>query len=181
MVIAVTEIEFLGAVICNSRIKLQPHIIKKVVEFDEEKLKEKKGLRSWLGLLNYARSYIPKLGTLLGALYQKTTPNGDKRMKASDWTLIREIKKQVSSLPDMSLPPPHAYIILETDGCMEGWGGVCKWKNKKEGDRRSDNICAYASGKFPVLMATIDAEIYACMNTLTAMKIHYIGKEEITL
>ena len=66
MKIAVPEIEFLGAVIGNNKIKLQPHIIKKIAEFDEESLKEKKGLRVWLGILNYARSYIPNLGTLLG-------------------------------------------------------------------------------------------------------------------
>jgi hypothetical protein len=62
--IAVKEIEFLGAIIGNSKIKLQPHIIKKIVQFDNEKMKEKAGLRSWLGILNYARSY-----NLLAHLY----------------------------------------------------------------------------------------------------------------
>ncbi|KAJ4791831.1 polyprotein [Rhynchospora pubera] len=57
MKIAVQEIEFLGAVIGNRKIKLQPHIIKKIISFDEEKLKEKAGMRSWLGIFNYARSY----------------------------------------------------------------------------------------------------------------------------
>ncbi|KAJ1687205.1 hypothetical protein LUZ63_018595 [Rhynchospora breviuscula] len=69
MKIAVQEIEFLGAVIGNRKIKFQPHIIKKIISFDEEKLKEKAGMRSWLGILNYARSYMPKLDTLLGPLY----------------------------------------------------------------------------------------------------------------
>ena len=128
MKIAVPEIEFLGAIIGNQKIKLQSHIIKRIVDFQEKDLKEKKGLRSWLGILNYARSYIPKLGTLLGPLYSKTAPHGDKRMKNSDWELIRKIKKEIQNLPDLELPPVDSYIILETDGCMEGWGGVCKWK-----------------------------------------------------
>ena len=79
MKIAVQEVEFLGAVIGNRCIRLQPHIIKKIIQFDEEKLKEKAGLRSWLGILNYARNYIPKIGILLGPLYSKTSPYGDKR------------------------------------------------------------------------------------------------------
>ena len=54
MKITMPEIEFLGAVIRNHKMKLQPHIIKKVVDFDEEKLKTKAGLRSFLGILNYA-------------------------------------------------------------------------------------------------------------------------------
>ncbi|KAJ4813162.1 polyprotein [Rhynchospora pubera] len=131
MKIAVREIEFLGAIIGKSRVKLQPHVIKKIVSFDEEKLKEKAGLRAWLGILNYARSYIPKLGTLLGPLYTKTSPHGDKRLKPSDYELISKIKEKVQNLPDLELPPTGSYIILETDGCMEGWGGICKWKPKK--------------------------------------------------
>jgi hypothetical protein len=181
MKIAVPEIEFLGAVISNQRIKLQPHLIKKIVQFDEEKLKEKAGLRSWLGILNYARNYIPKLGILLGPLYSKTSPHGDKRLKPSDYQLISHIKELVQHLPDLELPPQQSYIILETDGCMEGWGGVCKWKAKRNDPRSAEKICAYASGKFPLLKSTIDAEIHACMETLNALKIHYLDKSEITL
>ncbi|GJV33751.1 hypothetical protein Tco_1394151 [Tanacetum coccineum] len=51
-------VDFLGAVIGEGTIKLQPHIIKKIVNFNEEELKTKKGLRSFLGILNYARSHI---------------------------------------------------------------------------------------------------------------------------
>ncbi|KAJ3689111.1 hypothetical protein LUZ61_018275 [Rhynchospora tenuis] len=181
MKIAVQEIEFLGAVIGNKKIRLQPHIIKKIISFDEEKLKEKSGLRSWLGILNYARSYIPKLGTLLGPLYSKTSEHGDKRLKSSDYEIIRKIKDAVQKLPDLELPPEGSYIILETDGCMEGWGGVCKWKKAKSDPRSTERVCAYASGKFPTLKSTIDAEIHACMETMSALKIHYLDQKEITL
>ncbi|KAJ4730477.1 polyprotein, partial [Rhynchospora pubera] len=181
MKIAVQEIEFLGAVIGNRKIKLQPHIIKKIISFDEEKLKEKAGMRSWLGILNYARSYIPKLGTLLGPLYSKTSEHGDKRLKSSDYEIIRKVKQAVQQLPDLELPPEGSYIILETDGCMEGWGGVCKWKKAKHDPRNTEKVCAYASGKFPVIKSTIDAEIYTCMETMKALKIHYLDQKEITL
>lgn len=84
-------------------------------------------------------------------------------------------------MPDLEIAPQGSYIILETDGCMEGWGGVCKWKPYKNDPRSSERICAYASGKFPVIKSTIDAEIYACMETLKSLKIHYLDKKEITL
>ncbi|GJZ78470.1 Orf y [Tanacetum coccineum] len=45
MKIAVSTVDFLGAVIGEGTIKLQPHIIKKIVNFNEEELKTKKGLR----------------------------------------------------------------------------------------------------------------------------------------
>ena len=181
MKIDTPEIEFLGAIFGQNRIKLQPHIIKNIADFPDEKLKEKTGLRSWLGILNYARNYIPRLGVLLGPLYNKTTPHGDKRMKAGDWKVIREIKLLVKQLPDLHIPPKDAYIVLETDGCMEGWGGVCKWRPGKGSLRSTEKVCAYASGKFPCVKSTIDAEIHACMETLAALKIHYLDKGEITL
>ncbi|KAG6467505.1 hypothetical protein ZIOFF_074696 [Zingiber officinale] len=139
-------------------------------------LKEKKGLRSWLGILNYARTYIPNLSSKLGPLYEKTSPHGDKRMKNSDWALVKEIKAQVNNLPDLEIPPENAYIVLETDGSMTGWGGVCKWKSNKYDPRNIEKVCAYANGKFPVVKSVIDAEIYAAMETMTALKIHYMDK-----
>ncbi|GKA41797.1 putative polyprotein [Tanacetum coccineum] len=92
-----------------------------------------------------------------------------------------KIKEQVQNLPDLEIPPENAYIILETDGCMEGWGGIVKWKKSKEDPRSSERICAYASGKFSTTQSTIDAEINACINTLEKLKIYYLDKQEVTL
>ncbi|GJU74507.1 putative polyprotein [Tanacetum coccineum] len=152
-----------------------------VVEFDEESMKTKKGLRSFLGILNYARQHIPKLGILLRPLYEKTNAHGDKRLKPSDYQIIGEIKKKVQQLPDLSIPPEDTHIILEVDGCMEGWGGIVKWKQKKNDPRSTEKVCAYASGKFTNVQSTIDAEINACINTLEKLKIYYLDKQEITL
>ncbi|GKA41798.1 ORFIII-like polyprotein, partial [Tanacetum coccineum] len=124
MKIAVSTVDFLGAVIGEGTIKLQPHIIKKIVNFNEEELKTKKGLRSFLGILNYARTHIPKLGILLRPLYEKTNAHGDKRLKTSDYELVRKIKEQVQNLPDLEIPPENAYIILETDGYAVTGTGV---------------------------------------------------------
>ncbi|KAG6514346.1 hypothetical protein ZIOFF_024699 [Zingiber officinale] len=44
-----------------------------------------------------------------------------------------------------------------------------------------ERICAYDHGKFPVIKSVIDAEIYAAMETMTVLKIHFLDKEEITL
>ncbi|KAG6532502.1 hypothetical protein ZIOFF_006348 [Zingiber officinale] len=131
MKIGSPTIEFLGATIGQSTIKLQPYVISKIADFKEQELSTTKGLRSWLGLLNYARSYIPNLGRLLGPLYAKTSPTGEKKMNFQDLELITKIKKIIKELPDLSIPPSDCFIIIEADGCMEGWGGICKWKPKK--------------------------------------------------
>ncbi|GJR94625.1 Orf y, partial [Tanacetum coccineum] len=140
--IAVSTVDFLGAVIGEGTIKLQPHIIKKIVNFNEEELKTKKGLRSFLGILNYTGNHIPKLGILLRSLYEKTNAHGDKRLKPSDFELVRKIKEQVQNLSDMEIPPENAYIILETNGCMEGWGRNSQMEKEQGGSKKfKNNLC----------------------------------------
>ncbi|AAN75640.1 polyprotein [Taro bacilliform virus] len=181
MNIAVREVNFLGATIGSRKVKLQENIIKKILDFDTEKLQSKKGLRSFLGILNYARNHIPNLGKIAGPLYSKTSIYGDIRFSASDWKLINEIKAIVEKLPPLDYPPEQAYIIIESDGCMEGWGAICKWKLAEYDPKSSEQICAYASGKFSPIKSTIDAEITAAMEGLEAFKIHYLDKQKITL
>ncbi|KAG6487144.1 hypothetical protein ZIOFF_055727 [Zingiber officinale] len=181
MKLGTPTIEFLGATIGESKIKLQTHIITKIADFKDQDLQTTKGLRSWLGLLNYARSYIPNLGKILGPLYSKTSPNGEKRMNTQDWALIKKVKGMIKKLPDLSIPPVKCYVLIETDGCMEGWGGVCKWKLQKHDSKAEERICAYASGKFSPPKATIDAEIYAVMNSLNSFKIYYLDKEKLLI
>nr|AYD60109.1 ORF3 protein [Dioscorea bacilliform RT virus]AYD60112.1 ORF3 protein [Dioscorea bacilliform RT virus] len=181
MKIGTATVEFLGAVIGNRRIKLQEHIIKKVANFSDEELKTTKGLRSWLGILNYARAYIPNMGRILGPLYSKVSPHGEKRLNAEDWSLIRKVRATIQNLPDLEFPPEHSFIIIEADGCMDGWGGVCKWKKNKKDFRRDEKVCAYASGKFDPPKSTIDAELFAVMNSMDKFKIHYLDKKELLI
>ncbi|KAF3782222.1 Polyprotein P3 [Nymphaea thermarum] len=139
-------IEFLGAIIGGGEIHLQPSVIQKIIEKTEPKLTTKSGLRSWLGILNYARNFIPNLGKLLAPLYGKTSPTGEKRLNEQDWRLIKQIKEQVQNLPPLSIPPPNCFI-----------GGVCKWKPMKNDPRTAEKPCAYASGKFEPPKSSIDA------------------------
>nr|QJC63536.1 polyprotein [Cacao swollen shoot virus] len=179
--LAQREIEFLGTIISQGQMKLQPHVVKKIVNKADMELETTKGLRSFLGLLNYARIYIPNLGKKLSPLYAKTSPTGEKKFNRQDWHLIKEIKDMVQKLPDLAIPPARCCIVIESDGCMEGWGAVCKWKLAKEDSRTTEKICAYASGKFGVIKSTIDAEIFALIKALESFKIFYLDKKHLVV
>nr|WDR24967.1 polyprotein [Camellia sinensis badnavirus] len=181
MKVAQAQIDFLGSTITNGGIKMQPHIIQKLVDFDEEKLKTTNGLRSWLGLLNYARLYLKDIGKILGPLYSKVSPNGERRMNVEDWKIVHRVKEMVNKLPALAIPPPNCSIIIESDGCMEGWGAVCKWKKGSSDPISTEKVCAYASGKYNPIKSTIDAEVYACINALESFKIFYLDKRSIVL
>ncbi|GJV85573.1 putative reverse transcriptase domain-containing protein [Tanacetum coccineum] len=109
-----------------------------------------------------AVSTIDFLGAVIGEGDHKVA----KGLKDKLGLVIRKIKEQGQNLPDLKIPLENAYIILEIDGCMEGWGGIVKWKKSKGDPRSQEKICAYASGKFSTTQSTIDAEINACINTL---------------
>ncbi|KAJ4714061.1 ORFIII-like polyprotein [Melia azedarach] len=177
MCLAQRSVEFLGAIITGGKLQLQPHIIKKVVQFDKPSLETTKGLRGFLGLLNYARAYIPNLGRLLSPLYAKTSPTGERRFSKEDWKLDSNIQTEVQKLPDLNLPPEECCIIIETDGCIDGWGAVCKWKKKRADSRNTEMVCAYGSGKFENPKSTIDAEITAVIKALESFKIYYLDKQ----
>ena len=66
-----TQIEFLWLELEDGQVKLQDHITPKINNFSN-KLEDLKILQSFLGLLNYARSYIKNLSRLTGPLYSKT-------------------------------------------------------------------------------------------------------------
>ena len=54
------QIEFLGIQIDKNGIKMQTHIVEKIITIDEN-IDTKKKLQSFLGLVNQVREYIPKL------------------------------------------------------------------------------------------------------------------------
>ena len=65
------QIEFLGIQIDKNGIKMQTHIVQKIINLDEN-IDTKKKLQSFLGLVNQVREYIPKLAENLKPLQKKT-------------------------------------------------------------------------------------------------------------
>ncbi|KAG6493077.1 hypothetical protein ZIOFF_048053 [Zingiber officinale] len=83
-------------------------------------------------------------------------------MNFQDWSLVKRIKETVRNLPPLELPQEDCFIVLETNGCPEGWGGICKCKKCKFDPKSSEKVCAYSSGKYSPIKSTIDVEIHAC-------------------
>lgn len=67
MKIASTHIDFLGTEIRQGKIYLQSYLSSKILDFSE-KMEDIKTLRSFLGILNYARPYLKHIGKISGPL-----------------------------------------------------------------------------------------------------------------
>ena len=45
----------------------------------------------FLGLANYGRNFVKNLGKLLGPLYSKATPHGERKFNEEDKKLVRKV------------------------------------------------------------------------------------------
>ena len=86
------HINFLGVILGEGKVKLQPHIATKVLDMPD-KLDNTKDLQKFLGLVNYARNFIKDLGKITGPLYSKTGSKGQKYFNTEDikWQVKRMI------------------------------------------------------------------------------------------
>lgn len=119
MSIGKNNIDFLGLEIRSGRVMLQPHIIKTILTFPED-FKDIKTIQKFLGILNYARKYIPNLHKLVAPLYNKIKLKGERKMNQEEYNLVRKIKEVVKKLEPLKLPDNNDYLIVETDDSLEG-------------------------------------------------------------
>ena len=137
------QIELLGLELENGKVKLQEHIVQKINNFSD-KLEDLKTLQSFLGLLNYARSYIKNISQLVRPLYSKTKNTRQKYFNQEDIKLVQKIKKLVKNLPTLHLPLENEYKIIQTDTSQIGWGGILlALTNNLE-----EKLCRYCNGTF---------------------------------
>lgn len=87
----------------------------------------------------------------------------------------------VKNLLDLKLPLESDYLIIESDGCELGWGGVLKNKPHKYSPKIEEQICRYSSGKYKEknLTSSIDYELLAVIYSLDSFRLFLLRKKEI--
>ncbi|XP_004309790.1 PREDICTED: enzymatic polyprotein-like [Fragaria vesca subsp. vesca] len=66
------EIDFLGIYVKDGEIRLQEHIVKKISQFPDN-IPDAKSLQRFLGVVNFARDFIPQVSSLTALLSPKTS------------------------------------------------------------------------------------------------------------
>ncbi|KAK4386140.1 putative enzymatic polyprotein [Sesamum angolense] len=133
--IAVNKIEFLGILIDDPGIELQEHIVEKIRNFPD-KLKDKKHLESFLGVVNFAGIFIKDL-----AKYRKDFWLLLKETESTKWKWeeihtqrVRELKQVCNNLPKLAIPGRFKYCLQRTSPDS----GVTA-TNESQGDQTSDD------------------------------------------
>lgn len=145
MVIAQTEIKFLGMKISNGKFHLQPHISNDLLKFPDT-LTSVKQIQQFLGLVNYMVQFIHKVSKFTFSLAELL------KNAHHPWSKIHtDCVKALKGLT-YNLPPLHILLtgthILQTDASNEYWAAILF----KEVDNKR-NVCGYKNCKFkPVKM-----------------------------
>lgn len=178
------EVEYLGSIIGEGKIRLQPHIAKRILEeFDCNKINDKKTLQSFLGLVNYAKPYLKDVGKIISPLYERCGIMSWIPFSKEDKDIVLRVQGLAKALPDLSLPLETDYLILETDGSSAGWGAVLKAKPNKWSPLHAERICGYGSGSFRERghLTTMECEMLSVQYGIERFKLFLVGQAEITI
>lgn len=125
-----TEIKFIGHIISQGKITLQPHVIEFGSKFPD-KILDKTQLQRFLGSLNYVSHFYKDCAQdrrlLNNRLNKELGPWIDEHTRA-----VQKIKSKVRHLPILHVANDNFLKIVESDASNLGWGAVLKQKNNKD-------------------------------------------------
>jgi len=135
-------VELLGHILSQEGISTDPRKIEAIKLWPQ--LKTVHDVRSFLGLTNYYRRFVPHFSTIAAPLSR--LPSG-KASVAINWgeaeqKAFDELKLRLCSTPILIAPHPDALLILHTDSSGVGVGAVRMQKIEK-----SHRVIAYHSRK----------------------------------
>jgi len=118
------NIEFVGHQVTAGEIRPQESIVNKFLSC--ERPTTKKQIRSFIGLANYYRAYVPNFAAIaapLTDLSRKGCPN-KVNWDANQEHAYQTLRKYLSSDPILKTPNFNHSFILQTDASDTGIGGV---------------------------------------------------------
>ena len=94
---------------------------------------------------------------------------------------IEKVKQAVANLSNLKLPLDTDYLIVECDGCEEGWWAILKAKPNKYSSKTEEQICRYSNVQCREkgLTSSIDQELLAVNYALDSFRLFLLNKKEI--
>ena len=119
-----TSIKYLGYIIDNGRISLDPERIEAIRNFPVPL--NVKSLRRFLGMVQFCSRFIPDLNRELSPLHGLTRKNVQFNWNEECQKSFEYAKEKLSKPPVLGLPSINDYFILETDASDKGIGACLK-------------------------------------------------------
>lgn len=155
--IAVTETDFIGHTITAQGISPKISRLQGV-----EKLQpptNKKQARSFCGIMNYSREYIPNLSRILTPIFQVTGSNRHFKWGETQQKAFEEAKRAFLKMTPLAWFDENKKTFLETDASEIGIGAVL-YQRDKEGQRFNIGFYSQAFNQTQQKWSTIEQEAF---------------------
>ena len=119
---AAPEVEYLGHVVSEKGVKVDPKKIKSVHKYPAPKNVDQ--VRAFLGLANYYRRFIEQFADKVHVLTMLTRSKVTWQWGQTEESAFNGIKDCLCSAPTLAYPDFARPFILHTDACGYGVGGV---------------------------------------------------------
>ena len=171
------DIEFLGHVIEHGKVSPRPEKLKSIQEIDTPQTKRE--LRSFLGVTNYYRKFIPNYSAIAAPLTDRTRNSEPNKIRweTSQEKAFTTLKEKLANPPVLHLPDLTQDFILRTDASNIGLGAVLLQTHQEE-----RFPVAYASRKLlrrEQAYSTIERECLAIVWAVRKFEPYLYGREFI--
>ena len=127
-VIASHSVDFLGYRLSMDGIRPQSRLISAILEF--KRPESRKAVRSFLGLANFYRNFIPQFADIARPLNTLTSDNVKFEWSNSCEVAFQKLKELLSSEPVLAFPRLGEPFIVDVDASDVAFGGVLMQKGR---------------------------------------------------
>ena len=169
-----TEVEYLGLVVRNGEVLMDPTKLKAVEQWEPPK--SVKAVRSCIGFCNFYRKFIPHFSAIARPLIDLTKKGVPFNWgKGQDEAFIK-LKETFLSAPVIKMPDTTKLFFVMTDASLTASGGILMQKDSN-GDLHP---CAYHSATFSPAKRNYDIydrELLAVIQALKEWRHYLTGTE----
>ena len=153
------SIRFLGHVISNKGIQVDPEKVEAIVNLEEPQNVAE--LRKFLGMVNFLTKFIPRAQDVLHPLNELLQSDAAWVWNSPQEVSFKEIKKLLTTSPILTFYDPQAETILSVDASSYGLGGVLL--QRQNGILRLVAYCSRSLTSNEKTWAQIEKELLAAV------------------
>ena len=124
---AATSVEYLGHIVSNGKISIDPDKMKAVTEW-KVPFKNVTEVQSFLGLVGYYRKFIPHFSHIARHLHELTKKNIEFKWEEKHTQAVDKLKAAIVSPDCLAIFDSERETILTTDACDSALGAVLMQK-----------------------------------------------------